>query len=334
MLTMTKTALAVAFAALLIIAAAGTILVDLALANPYSHIMFVNGGDVYPRSDTKPPKILILSPENNSTFTANGAFISFNVEVGESKSADQTSLMIESVYYKADWLENYTYVYKYIADPSVYTSQTKSEFSTTLNITDIPEGRHSMIVYAVEKGTYYEPSISEVPMWSLNTTVTYYSFKVTGASPVSFTIDATPLSVSVLPIKNETYAKSEVSGVPLNFILNEEPSKISYVLDGHDNVTIAGNTTLTGLLVGVHNVTVFVWDAAGNVVSSETANFIIVSEPFLTLIVASVSVTLVAVVVAAGLLVYHRRKSPKQFSQETLTRNLLSPTIACEVRWV
>jgi len=312
MLTMMKKALVVAFAALLIIAAAGTILVDLALANPYSHIMFVNGGAVYPRSDTKPPKILILSPENNSTFTANGAFISFNVEVGESKSADQTSLMIESVYYKADWLENYTYVYKYIPDPSVYTMQTKSEFSTTLNITDIPEGRHSMIVYAVEKGTYYEPSISEVPMWSLNTTVTYYSFKVTGASPVIFTIDATPPSVSVLPIKNETYAKSEVTGVPLNFILNEAPTKISYVLDGHDNVTIAGNTTLTGLLVGVHNVTVFAWDAAGNVGTSETVSFTLDEpESFPTVPVAVVSVASIAVV-TAGLLVLTRVKRQRE----------------------
>ncbi len=310
---MGKTVLVVAFAAFLIIAAAGTILDNLALANPYSHIMFVNGGDVYPRSDTKPPKILILSPENNSTLTANSAFFRLNVEIGESKSADQTSLMIESVYYKADWLENYTYVYKYVPDPSVYTSQTKSEFSTILNITDIPEGRHSMIVYAVEKGTYYEPNMSEVPMWSLNTTVTYYDFKVTGASPVSFTIDATPICISVLPIKNETYAKSEVSGVPLNFIMNGEPSKISFVLDDHDNVTIAGNTTLNGLLVGVHNVTVYAWDAAGNIGASQTVSFNIGKpESFPKVPVAVVSVAVIAVL--AGLLLYlkkYRRKVEK-----------------------
>lgn len=307
MLTMMKKALVLAFAALLIIAAAETLLVDVALANPYSQILFANGGDVNPRSDTKPPKILILSPENNSTFTANDVFISFKVEVGESKSADPLSLTIESIYYKADWLENYTYVYKYTPDPSGYTTQTKSQFSTTLNITDIPEGRHSVTFYAVEKGTYYEPSISAVPMWSLNTTVTYYNFNVTGTSPVNFTIDATPPSVSVLPINNRVYEKSEGTSVPLNYILKEAPSKISYVLDGNDNVTIAGNTTLTGLSVGVHNVTVFAWDAAGNVGASETISFTLVKpESFPTVPVVAVSILAVALAVV-GLLVYHKK---------------------------
>jgi len=44
-------------------------------------------------------------------------------------------------------------------------------------------------------------------------------------------------------------------------------------LDGQENVTIAGNTTLVGLSSGVHNVTVYACDDAGNVGSLETLTF-------------------------------------------------------------
>jgi hypothetical protein len=40
------------------------------------------------------------------------------------------------------------------------------------------------------------------------------------------------------------------------------------------NVTIAGNTTLTGLSSSVHNLTVYAWDEAGNIGSSETITFV------------------------------------------------------------
>jgi hypothetical protein len=80
---------------------------------------------------------------------------------------------------------------------------------------------------------------------------------------------------------------------------------MSYSLDGQDNVTIAGNTTLSGLPNGNHNVTVYATDKAGNV-ASETISFS-VEAPFPVVPVAAASVATIAVV-GAGLLVYFKKR--------------------------
>jgi hypothetical protein len=120
--------------------------------------------------------------------------------------------------------------------------------------------------------------------------------------------DSTPPSFIVLLPENSTYTTAEIA---LNFTVNEEPSQITYSLDGQENVTIAGNTTLTGLSVGEHNVTVYAWDAVGNVGSSQTIDFVVAQEtepePFPTLLLVAVSVV-VAAVVAMGVLVYWKKR--------------------------
>lgn len=108
---------------------------------------------------------------------------------------------------------------------------------------------------------------------------------------------------------------TSASEVPLNFTVNETNSQISYALNGQENVTITGNSTLHGLSTGLYNLTVFVWDVAGNVGSSETVTFNIAGkpeptgklEPFPTVPVAATSVASVAVV-AAGLIFYYKKR--------------------------
>jgi len=115
-----------------------------------------------------------------------------------------------------------------------------------------------------------------------------------------------------LELDNKTFVGPEV---PLSFVTDEAISEISYVLDGQKNVTIDGNVTVTGLSVGSHHLTVYVWDTAGNLGRSETITFTIAKEePFpTTLLIVSV-VVVVAAVVGLGLLVYfkkrHRDRNP------------------------
>ena len=297
--------------ALLTTAAAGTALINSAFGNPYSHIFPIPSGEVAPRPDTQPPKIEILSPERNSTFNTNSVSVSFRVEVGESKSAE--SSMIWNIYYEADWLENKSYVYEYVPDSSQQSNPTRAEYSTILNLTGIPEGRHSITILATERGTYYDPPFSEWPMWALEFEVKSYGFQIVGASTVSFIVDVTPLNVTVLPILGKILSESGAANVPLNFTVNGSASKISYALDGHDNITIAGNTTLIDTPVGLHNVIVYVWDAAGNVGYSEILTFT-VAEPeiFPAVQVATVSAISIAAVAAGLLLVRKRLKEALQ----------------------
>jgi hypothetical protein len=130
-------------------------------------------------------------------------------------------------------------------------------------------------------------------------------FGNTGISAiVLFSVDTVSPIISVLSPQYQNYTATDV---PLTFTINESTSQITYAVDGEDNVTIAGNTTLTGLANGDHNLTIYATDEAGNIGASETVTFTVaVPEPFPTLLVAA-SVTTVAVI-GAGLLFYFKKR--------------------------
>ena len=119
--------------------------------------------------------------------------------------------------------------------------------------------------------------------------------------------DVAPPHISVSSPENKTYTNGNVT---LTFSTSEPTSKISYSLDGQDNVTIAGNATLYEVPNGFHNLTVYATDEFGNTGASEIVYFRVeVPEPFPTTLVAVASGTsVVVVVVAAGLLVYFKKR--------------------------
>jgi hypothetical protein len=82
---------------------------------------------------------------------------------------------------------------------------------------------------------------------------------------------------------------------------------MGYSLDGEVNVTVTGNTTLTGLAIGAHNVTVYATDVYGVGGVSKTVNFT-VTEPFPAVLVVGVCAVAVAGV-SACFLYYRKRKS-------------------------
>ena len=172
-----------------------------------------------------------------------------------------------------------------------------SEFSTTINLTGIPDGRHTVRVYATERGQYEEPDPGSAGFLTL-----YYVFEITGSSFVSFIIDTKPPKITVLSPENKVY---DAADVPLEFIVDDLASQLSYVLDGQESVAIDGNITLSGLSNGEHNITVYAQDMAGNVGASETIR-LSVELPFpTTLVVASV---ITVTVVGIGLLVYFKKR--------------------------
>jgi N-acetylneuraminic acid mutarotase len=115
-------------------------------------------------------------------------------------------------------------------------------------------------------------------------------------------VDGTAPEITVLSPDNKTY---DTSSIPLNFTVNEAVSQITYSLDGEENITITGNTTLTGLANGDHNLTIHAKDEAGNVGTSETMYFS-VDVPFPTgIVVASIASM---AVISASLLVYFKKR--------------------------
>jgi multisubunit Na+/H+ antiporter MnhC subunit len=130
---------------------------------------------------------------------------------------------------------------------------------------------------------------------------------------IPYVLDVTSPTILIKSPENKTYT---VNDVALTFTVNELTSWISYSLDGKDNVSIIGNITLSGLSNGLHNMTVYVTDTAGNTGASETIYFTIInetepepSEPFPTILVlGAIVITAVAV---ASVIIYLIRKRKK-----------------------
>jgi hypothetical protein len=114
--------------------------------------------------------------------------------------------------------------------------------------------------------------------------------------------DGAAPEIAVLSPENKTYYTVDVA---LNFTVNEPVFSMRYELDSETAVAISGNTTLTGLSYGVHNITVYAVDVAGNMGASETISFSVAEEPepfpVATVAVAS---TAVAAVIGVSLAVY------------------------------
>jgi len=85
-----------------------------------------------------------------------------------------------------------------------------------------------------------------------------------------------PPTIVVLSPANATYDTTSVS---LIFTVDESTSWIGYSLDGAANVTITGNTTVTGLAHGSHRIVVYANDTQGNMGVSNTVYFVIVTTP-------------------------------------------------------
>ena len=85
-----------------------------------------------------------------------------------------------------------------------------------------------------------------------------------------------PPTIVVLSPANATYDTTNVS---LIFTVNKATSWIGYSLDGAANVTITGNTTITSISHGSHKVVVYANDTYGNMGTSNTVYFVIVTTP-------------------------------------------------------
>jgi hypothetical protein len=90
---------------------------------------------------------------------------------------------------------------------------------------------------------------------------------------------------------------------------------LTYSLDGQKAVAITGNTTLTGLTVGAHNITVYASDSSGIVGTSETISFNIGAH-----FPAEIAFAGIAIAIAAGVsfLLFVKRRNLSNFRKTDL----------------
>ena len=112
-----------------------------------------------------------------------------------------------------------------------------------------------------------------------------------------------PAIVSIISPENKTYT---VTDVPLTFTVDENTSRLTYSLDGHSNVTITGNTTLSGVSNGTHSLVLYARNSFGDMNNSGIVYFS-VNAPGSGLFPFLLATAVAVVVILAVVLVYVRK---------------------------
>jgi hypothetical protein len=292
-----KKLLTAAFITVILLSAVAGTQIELGSSNPYIH-EDVWEGEVPAPDGIKPPEILVLSPKNNTLFTSRNISLNFNVSVP--KLSNVTWWGPLSLFYQGSWQSAKTIM----NTESLYRRYNNTfPFNIVVNFTDVPEGPRWVTVNATSTGFGGWTHIGYDESGSYPRAYDYYvTFNVTTQVVVNFTVDTTVPKVSILTLENKTYSTPDVI---LNFTVDEAVSQVAYSLDGQDNMTISGNTTLNDLSAGEHYVTVYATDLAGHVGISKTI-FFNVAEPFPTMLVIASVITVS--VVGVGLLVYFKKR--------------------------
>lgn len=268
---------------LVVVAIAGTLLIDVGTAGHF---------------------VVFTSPRNNKVYAANSVPLIFTV--------DYDGYLLYTISFYALIEYRLDGQLKGRVEPELTPSSPRETIS--VNLTALSDGPHWVTVSAY--GEYH----------------TYFGNTSGGfGGEVYFTVDTAPPRISILAPLDRTY---DATAIPLNFIVREPASWIGYSLDADANVTIAGNTTLSGLSYGAHNLTVYANDIAGNTGSSRTIYFNIAQEdepkqepkqpPSFPMIWIMATVVLVAVVGVALLVYFGKIRKTTGKRNRILCRNNLS----------
>ena len=178
----------------------------------------------------------------------------------------------------------------------------RREFSYTLKLTSIPDGNHTVTLFAEENGLYVKQQ---------NNTTYLYGFTLLGSKEVNIFTDITLPRINIKTLANQKFFDTTV---PLSFSVSEPYSKASYVLDKQSKITITDGTVLANLSIGTHNVTVYAWDNSGNAGGSETVEFAVeppksnLLESHPTAVITASAFTIAIAIILISLLIYRRHQ--------------------------
>jgi hypothetical protein len=232
------------------------------------------------------------------------------------------------------WGENYTLYYnvrvkghfeKNWTELQSYSAQSDSKYTVlSLPVYYPPKAQvdfqvEAIIVHSYENRVFSDDWLAQHPLAEVMQSgledIYEREFEIVGTSGWSETQTVTiPAPVTLLLHQNGKFGTSNVA---LDFVVDNQTSQFKYSLDSGENVPISGNTTLTGLANGYHNVTVYAVDEFGNTIASETVYFS-VDVPFPTTLVVASAITVV--VIGIGLLVYFKKRKRQTDRQGTRAR--------------
>ena len=249
------------------------------------------------KPDETAPSISVASPKQNGKYNTRDIELNFTVTKPESWFANNVMYgvfgEVKFVQYRLDGIQ-----FENISANDVPWGDYNSPLERTLNfsmkLSGLSEGLHTLFVSAEGESHYYSVVKEEQQV----------NIVVGHSSEINFTVDTLPPEITIVSIENgQTFS----GAVPLSSVVSEPFSWMGCSLDGQKNLTIAGNTTIAGLSNGLHTVTVYANDSAGNIGASETTSFT-VDEPFPTTLAITASGVSLAIVGVVLLIYFKKRK--------------------------
>jgi outer membrane protein assembly factor BamB len=172
-----------------------------------------------------------------------------------------------NVIYKASWETQSRTIYHWSYNsPDIWEDDDpnpQSVFSYTVDLKNVPIGPQQIEVTA--SGVGYTTDVSR-----------WYLYTGSGSSLIHFIVAADPPAIDVVSPENKEY---NTNSIPLIFYTKEETPWLGYSLDNTANVTINGNTTLTGLSDGYHSIAVYANGTKWNAGKSSDVLFKVNAQP-------------------------------------------------------
>ena len=221
--------------------------------------------------DNDTPMVSIL-PLSDVALTSHNITLNFTITKPASWNNDSIRFANFTEYYGLVF--NVTYILdglpaeESMSTPDNWTS--KAVMSFGLNLTDLPNGHHSIIVIS-SAWCLFTPDLYNMRFWNI----------VEGTSGLfDFTVNVPPKLSINLP-ENVVYNGTLV---PFAFNTTEPISNSWFSLDGGANQTLWGNVTLADLGDGQHSLRVYAQVPWGSIGGSETAYFTVDSPPKIKLL--------------------------------------------------
>lgn len=256
-------------------------------ANPY--------GFTFPTHTTAPDSVIltitVASPKENVVYTDSTINVCFNETITGPSSISKSIHIITT--YQGDWMPNSRWC-PFPTGVDIFKGQ-YDFLQHNFNLTDIPDGEHTLNITAQGQGGFNENN-------------TEYSFVFQKTASVTFSVNTSPVHTTpVIAFQSPQNVTLTGASFLLDFTVNHSVSQMTYSLDAQAPIPISGNTTLTGLSNGQHNVTVYATDEFGNTGASDTLYFNVNAPQFPWVPLAAAIAAVSAVAVGAGLTVYHKK---------------------------
>ena len=228
----------------------------------------------------------VASPTENAIYHTQTLNVNFYATIDGPASLSMGVHIIST--YQGDWMQESAWC-PFPPGFDFAEGYMRPSMHRNFTIFDIPFGEHTLNITVSGLGGYWENG-------------TEYMFNFHKTASARFAIPTNPI-ITFASLQNVTF---ENSSVPLNFTVDYPVTEMSYCLDGQEPIPISGNTTLTDLANGQHNVTIYATSKYGYSAVSDMLFFNVDAPEFP--VVPFIAVSAVIFVSAAGVMVYFKKR--------------------------